>query len=114
MSDQLRALGIDLIEGFGADQTGAQTRRLRGGKRGQPSSRKPEGMPEVPADGGDSGRRLAVTPAVRSGWPSTSCKTVMSLAVAGTHGKDHHDGHADLDSGIAQACNPVSWWVAYR
>ena len=34
MSDQLRALGIELIEGFGADQMALQARCLRRRQRG--------------------------------------------------------------------------------
>jgi UDP-N-acetylmuramate: L-alanyl-gamma-D-glutamyl-meso-diaminopimelate ligase len=76
MSDQLRALGIDLIEGFGADQMAA-ARPVRGRQRGHARQ---------PADGSHARRRRAYT----SG-PQWLADHVLQgrhvLAVAGTHGK---------------------------
>ena len=44
MSDQLRALGIDLIEGFGAEQLALKPDSVRGRQRGlarrQPTARR--------------------------------------------------------------------------
>jgi hypothetical protein len=76
MSDQLRALGIDLIEGFGADQL-ALARHVRHRQRGQARQ---------PADGGRARCRRALhqRPAV-AGRTCAAGRHV--LAVAGTHGK---------------------------
>ena len=41
MSDQLRALGIELIEGYGADQLALEARRVRDRQRGHARPRTP-------------------------------------------------------------------------
>jgi UDP-N-acetylmuramate: L-alanyl-gamma-D-glutamyl-meso-diaminopimelate ligase len=82
MSDQLRALGIDLIEGFGRP-AGAGARRLRHRQRGQARQ---------PADGGHPRRRRALhqRPAVagraRAAGPAR--------AGGGRHARQDHD-HVD-------------------
>ena len=65
MSDQLRALGIELIEGYDADQLALDARPVRGRQRRHARQ---------PADGSDPRRRRCRTPPARSGWPSTCCR----------------------------------------
>ena len=65
MSDQLRALGIELIEGYGAEPARAEARPLRHRQRRHARQ---------PADRGDPRRRRCRTPAARSGSPSTCCR----------------------------------------
>ena len=62
MSDQLRALGIELIEGYDADQLAARARPVRHRQRDHARQ---------PADGGDPRRQRAATRAGRSGSPTT-------------------------------------------
>ena len=96
MSDQLRALGIELIEGYGADQLALEARRVRGRQRGHARQ---------PADGGDPRRRRALhqRPAVagraRAARPPRAGR--------GRHARQDHD-HVDagLDPRSARACKP--------
>ncbi len=85
MSDQLRALGIDLIEGFGADQLALQPDMFVIGNVVS-RSRKPDGTPKFPLMEAimDSG-------AAYTSGPQWLAEHVLQgrhvLAVAGTHGK---------------------------
>jgi UDP-N-acetylmuramate: L-alanyl-gamma-D-glutamyl-meso-diaminopimelate ligase len=85
MSDQLRALGIDLIEGFGADQLALQPDIFVIGNVVS-RSRKPDGTPKFPLMEAimDSG-------AAYTSGPQWLAEHVLQgrhvLAVAGTHGK---------------------------
>ena len=65
MSDQLRALGIELIEGYGAEQLALDARPVRDRQRRHARQ---------PADRGDPRRRRCPTRAARSGWPRTCCR----------------------------------------
>ncbi|MCP4513618.1 MAG: UDP-N-acetylmuramate:L-alanyl-gamma-D-glutamyl-meso-diaminopimelate ligase, partial [Delftia sp.] len=89
MSDQLRALGIDLIEGYGADQMALQPDMYVVGNVVS-RARLPDGSPKFPL----------MEAILESGAPYTSgpqwlCEQVLHhpscprhvLAVAGTHGK---------------------------
>ncbi|QHE77835.1 UDP-N-acetylmuramate:L-alanyl-gamma-D-glutamyl-meso-diaminopimelate ligase [Hydrogenophaga sp. PBL-H3] len=85
MSDQLRALGIDLIEGFGADQLALKPDIFVIGNVVS-RSRKPDGTPKFPLMEAimDSG-------AAYTSGPQWLAEHVLQgrhvLAVAGTHGK---------------------------
>ena len=85
MSDQLRALGIDLIEGFGADQLALKPDMFVIGNVVS-RSRKPDGTPKFPLMEAimDSG-------AAYTSGPQWLAELVLQgrhvLAVAGTHGK---------------------------
>jgi UDP-N-acetylmuramate: L-alanyl-gamma-D-glutamyl-meso-diaminopimelate ligase len=85
MSDQLRALGIDLIEGFGADQLALKPDMYVIGNVVS-RSRKPDGTPKFPLMEAimDSG-------AAYTSGPQWLAEHVLQgrhvLAVAGTHGK---------------------------
>jgi UDP-N-acetylmuramate: L-alanyl-gamma-D-glutamyl-meso-diaminopimelate ligase len=85
MSDQLRALGIDLIEGFGADQMALKPDMFVIGNVVS-RSRKPDGTPKFPLMEAimDSG-------AAYTSGPQWLAEHVLQgrhvLAVAGTHGK---------------------------
>ncbi|MDZ4103358.1 MAG: UDP-N-acetylmuramate:L-alanyl-gamma-D-glutamyl-meso-diaminopimelate ligase [Hydrogenophaga sp.] len=85
MSDQLRALGIDLIEGFGADQLSLKPDMFVIGNVVS-RSRKPDGSPKFPLMEAilDSG-------AAYTSGPQWLAEHVLQgrhvLAVAGTHGK---------------------------
>jgi len=85
MSDQLRALGIDLIEGFGADQLALKPDMFVVGNVVS-RSRKPDGTPKFPLMEAimDSG-------AAYTSGPQWLAEHVLQsrhvLAVAGTHGK---------------------------
>ena len=85
MSDQLRALGIDLIEGFGADQLALKPDMFVIGNVVS-RSRKPDGSPKFPLMEAilDSG-------AAYTSGPQWLAEHVLQgrhvLAVAGTHGK---------------------------
>ncbi len=85
MSDQLRALGIDLIEGFGADQLALKPDMFVIGNVVS-RSRKPDGTPKFPLMEAimDSG-------AAYTSGPQWLAEHVLQgrhvLAVAGTHGK---------------------------
>ena len=85
MSDQLRALGIDLIEGFGADQLALKPDVFVVGNVVS-RSRKPDGTPKFPLMESimDSG-------AAYTSGPQWLAEHVLQgrhvLAVAGTHGK---------------------------
>ena len=68
MSDQLRALGIELIEGYGADQLALAPDLFVVGNVDHARQ---------PADGGDPRRRRCRTRAARSGSPSTCCRAAM-------------------------------------
>jgi hypothetical protein len=84
MSDQLRALGIELIEGFGADQL-AQARRVRGRQRGlaRPPGRRQPAYPLMEAIL-DAGKPYTSGPQ----WLAEHVLQARHvLAVAGTHGK---------------------------
>lgn len=85
MSDQLRALGIDLIEGFGADQLGLQPNMYVVGNVVS-RARLPDGSPKFPL----------MEAILEAGLPYTSGPQWLAehvlqgrhvLAVAGTHGK---------------------------
>ena len=85
MSDQLRALGIDLIEGFGADQLALKPDMFVVGNVVS-RSRKPDGTPKFPLMEAimDSG-------AAYTSGPQWLAEHVLQgrhvMAVAGTHGK---------------------------
>ncbi|MDP1684951.1 UDP-N-acetylmuramate:L-alanyl-gamma-D-glutamyl-meso-diaminopimelate ligase [Hydrogenophaga sp.] len=85
MSDQLRALGIDLIEGFGADQLALKPDMFVIGNVVS-RSRKPDGSPKFPLMEAimDSG-------AAYTSGPQWLAEHVLQgrhvMAVAGTHGK---------------------------
>ena len=85
MSDQLRALGIDLIEGFGADQLALKPDMFVIGNVVS-RSRKPDGTPKFPLMEAimDSG-------AAYTSGPQWLAEHVLQgrhvMAVAGTHGK---------------------------
>ena len=85
MSDQLRALGIDLIEGFGADQLALQPDVFVVGNVVS-RARLPDGSPKFPLMEAilDSGARYTSGPQ----WLSEHILHGRHvLAVAGTHGK---------------------------
>jgi hypothetical protein len=75
MSDQLRALGIDLIEGFGADQMALKPDVWVVGNVVS-RARLPTAAPKFPLMEAilDAGRP---TPAARSGWLNTCCRAGM-------------------------------------
>jgi UDP-N-acetylmuramate: L-alanyl-gamma-D-glutamyl-meso-diaminopimelate ligase len=85
MSDQLRALGIDLIEGFGADQMALQPDVFVIGNVVS-RARLPDGSPKFPLMEAilDAGARYTSGPQ----WMSEHILHGRHvLAVAGTHGK---------------------------
>ena len=85
MSDQLRALGIELIEGFGADQPALQPDMFVVGNVVS-RARLADGSPKFPLMEAilDAGLPYTSGP---NGWPSMCCKAAMCWPVAGTHGK---------------------------
>jgi UDP-N-acetylmuramate: L-alanyl-gamma-D-glutamyl-meso-diaminopimelate ligase len=102
MSDQLRALGIELIEGFDASQMALKPDVFRHRQRGQP---RPQARrhAQVPAHGSHSGRRRALhqRPAVAG----RACAARTPRAGRGRHPwQDHHHVDVGLDSG--------SSWIA--
>ena len=104
MSDQLRALGIELIEGYGADQLALEARSVRGRQRGHARQ---------PADGGHPRRRRALhqRPAV-AGRPRAARPP---RAGGGRHARqddDHLD--AGLDARSRPGCSRASWSAACR
>jgi UDP-N-acetylmuramate: L-alanyl-gamma-D-glutamyl-meso-diaminopimelate ligase len=119
MSDQLRALGIDLIEGFGADQTGLQARRLGVGNVVS-RARLPDGTPRYPLMEAILDQGLRYT----SG-PQWLAEHVLQgrhvLAVAGTHGKTTTTSmlawileHAGLQPGFLVGGVPLNFGVSAR
>jgi UDP-N-acetylmuramate: L-alanyl-gamma-D-glutamyl-meso-diaminopimelate ligase len=103
MSDQLRALGIDLIEGFGAEQLALAPDLFVIGNvvsRGNP-------LMEAILDAG------APTPAARSGWREHVLQGRHVLAVAGTHGKTTTT-RCWPGSWSRPGCSRASWSAACR
>jgi UDP-N-acetylmuramate: L-alanyl-gamma-D-glutamyl-meso-diaminopimelate ligase len=112
MSDQLRALGIDLIEGFGADQLALKPDVFVVGNVVS-RSRKPDGSPKFPLmeailDAGlpyTSGPQWLAEHVLQGTvmywlWPAPTAKPPPRRCWPGFWN--------------TQACNPDSWWVAYR
>ena len=119
MSDQLRALGIDLIEGFGADQMALQPDVFVIGNVVS-RARLPDGSPKFPLMEAilDAGARYTSGPQ----WMSEHIlhgRHVM--AVAGTHGKTTTTSmltwileHAGLQPGFLVGGVPLNFGVSAR
>ena len=119
MSDQLRALGIDLIEGFGADQMALKPDVFVIGNVVS-RARLPDGSPKFPL----------MEAILDAGLPYTSGPQWMSehilqgrhvLAVAGTHGKTTTTSmlawvleHAGLKPGFLVGGVPLNFGVSAR
>jgi UDP-N-acetylmuramate: L-alanyl-gamma-D-glutamyl-meso-diaminopimelate ligase len=119
MSDQLRALGIDLIEGFGADQLALQADVWVVGNVVS-RARKPDGTPRYPL----------MEAILDAGLPYTSGPQWLSehvlqgrhvLAVAGTHGKTTTTSmlawvleHAGLQPGFLVGGVPSNFGISAR
>ncbi len=119
MSDQLRALGIDLIEGFGADQMALQPDVFVVGNVVS-RARLPDGTPKFPLMEAilDSGARY-------TSGPQWLAEHVLHgrhvLAVAGTHGKTTTTSmlawileHAGLQPGFLVGGVPLNFGVSAR
>ncbi len=119
MSDQLRALGIDLIEGFGADQMALQPDVFVVGNVVS-RARLPDGSPKFPLMEAilDSGARYTSGPQ----WMSEHILHGRHvLAVAGTHGKTTTTSmlawvleHAGLQPGFLVGGVPLNFGVSAR
>ncbi len=119
MSDQLRALGIDLIEGFGADQMALQPDVFVVGNVVS-RARLPDGSPKFPLMEAilDSGARYTSGPQ----WMSEQILHGRHvLAVAGTHGKTTTTSmlawvleHAGLQPGFLVGGVPLNFGVSAR
>ena len=85
---------------------GAQTRHVRGGQRGQPQPPRRR-HPEIPADGSHSGRRRALHQR-----PAMAGRARFARPPRSGRGRNprqnHHNGHADLDSGKRRPATRVS------
>ncbi|HSW18756.1 MAG TPA: UDP-N-acetylmuramate:L-alanyl-gamma-D-glutamyl-meso-diaminopimelate ligase [Ramlibacter sp.] len=119
MSDQLRALGIDLIEGFGADQIGLKPDVWVIGNVVS-RARLPDGSPKFPL----------MEAILDAGLPYTSGPQWLAehvlqgrhvLAVAGTHGKTSTTSmlswvleHAGLQPGFLVGGVPMNFGVSAR
>eukprot|EP01032_Pedospumella_encystans_P017885 gene17884-20369_t len=119
MSEQLRALGIDLIEGFGADQMALKPDLYVIGNVVS-RARLPDGMPKFPL----------MEAILEAGAPYTSGPQWLSehvlqgrhvLAVAGTHGKTTTTSmlswvleHAGLEPGFLVGGVPLNFGVSAR
>jgi UDP-N-acetylmuramate: L-alanyl-gamma-D-glutamyl-meso-diaminopimelate ligase len=119
MSDQLRALGIELIEGFGADQLGLRPDVWIVGNVVS-RARKPDGTPRYPL----------MEAILDAGLPYTSGPQWLSeqvlqgrhvLAVAGTHGKTTTTSmlawvleHAGLQPGFLVGGVPTNFGISAR
>jgi UDP-N-acetylmuramate: L-alanyl-gamma-D-glutamyl-meso-diaminopimelate ligase len=123
MSDQLRALGIDLIEGFGADQMALKPDMFVVGNVVS-RARLPDGTPKFPL----------MEAVLEAGLPYTSGPQWLSdhllhtaqlsrhvLAVAGTHGKTTTTSmlawileHAGLQPGFLVGGVPLNFGVSAR
>jgi len=119
MSDQLRALGIDLIEGFGADQLALRPDAWIVGNVVS-RARKPDGTPRYPL----------MEAILDAGLPYTSGPQWLSehvlqgrhvLAVAGTHGKTSTTSmlawvleHAGLQPGFLVGGVPTNFGISAR
>jgi UDP-N-acetylmuramate: L-alanyl-gamma-D-glutamyl-meso-diaminopimelate ligase len=77
MSTQLTALGIEFVQGYGAEQLDSQARHRGGGQCFEPRQ----------SGGRGHARSRHGLHSGRSGWPSRCCKDRHVIAVAGTHGK---------------------------
>ena len=119
MSDQLRALGIELIEGFGADQMALQPDVFVVGNVVS-RARLPDGTPKFPLMEAilDSGARY-------TSGPQWLAEHVLHgrhvLAVAGTHGKTTTTSmlawileHAGLQPGFLVGGVPLNFGVSAR
>ncbi len=119
MSDQLRALGIDLIEGFGSDQMALQPDVFVVGNVVS-RARLPDGSPKFPLMEAilDSGARYTSGPQ----WMSEHIlHSRHVLAVAGTHGKTTTTSmlawaleHAGLQPGFLVGGVPLNFGVSAR
>ena len=112
MSDQLRALGIELIEGFGADQMALKPDMFVVGNVVS-RARLADGSPKFPLMEAilDAGAALHQRPAVAG----RACAAGPPCAGRGRHPRqNHHHLHAGLDPGGAPACSPASWSAACR
>jgi UDP-N-acetylmuramate: L-alanyl-gamma-D-glutamyl-meso-diaminopimelate ligase len=119
MSDQLRALGIDLIEGFGADQMALKPDVWVIGNVVS-RARHPDGAPKYPLMEAilDAGQRYTSGPQ----WLSENVLQGRHvLAVAGTHGKTTTTSmlawmleHAGLKPGFLVGGVPVNFGVSAR
>lgn len=119
MSDQLRALGIDLIEGFGADQLALQPDMFVVGNVVS-RARLPNGSPKFPLMEAilDSGARYTSGPQ----WLSEHILHGRHvLAVAGTHGKTTTTSmlawileHAGLQPGFLVGGVPLNFGISAR
>ena len=78
MSTQLEALGIEFVQGYGAEQLDLQARHRGGRQCLEPRQRRSSRPCWIAA---------WPTPPGRNGWPSTCCAHKHVIAVAGTHGK---------------------------
>lgn len=119
MSDQLRALGIDLIEGFGAEQTALKPDMYVVGNVVS-RAKLPDGSPKFPLMEAILDQGLPYT----SG-PQWLCEHVLQgrhvLAVAGTHGKTTTSSMlawileaADLTPGFLIGGVPLNFGVSAR
>ena len=111
MSDQLRALGIDLIEGFGTEQLALKPDVWVVGNVVS-RARAPDGTPRYPLMEAILDQGLRYT----SG-PQWLAEHVLQgrhvLAVAGTHGKTTTTP-CWPGSWSTPACSRASWWAACR
>lgn len=108
MSDQLRALGIELLEGFGAEQMALQPDLYVIGNVVS-RARLADGSPKFPL----------MEAILDAGAPYTSGPQWLSehvlqgrhvLAIAGTHGKTTTTAMLTWILN-APGCNPVFWWA---
>ena len=112
MSTQLAALGIDVIEGYEADQLELRPDVFVVGNvmsRGNAAGR------------GDPRQRPAATSRARNGWRATCCTERWVLGVAGTHGKTTTTSllawileHAGLEPGFLVGGVPLDFGVSAR
>ena len=119
MSDQLRALGIDLIEGFGADQLALQPDVFVVGNVVS-RARRPDGSPKFPLM-----EAILDTGARYTSGPQWLAEHVLHgrhvLAVAGTHGKTTTTSmlawvleHAGRQPGFLVGGVPLNFGVSAR
>jgi UDP-N-acetylmuramate: L-alanyl-gamma-D-glutamyl-meso-diaminopimelate ligase len=119
MSDQLRALGIDLIEGFGADQMALKPDVWVVGNVVS-RARLPDGSPKFPLM-----EAILDTGAPYTSGPQWLAENVLQgrhvLAVAGTHGKTTTTSmlawvleHAGLEPGFLVGGVPMNFGVSAR
>ena len=105
MSEQLRALGIDLMEGYGADQLALKPDMFVIGNVVS-RARLANGAPKFPL-------MEAILDAGLSGWPNTCCKAAMCWPwPARTAKPAPHPCWPGRWN--ARACSLAFWWAACR